>query len=380
MQIHKNNENIQTTKRTEVKRVCCLNVSSQFLLNCLFLRQRFISFLCFYYFFVLAATLQELDESFHSSLSVEIHNFIGFLLEELNGRKSLNVNVHQFIGCGVDLGDNDALVLLILLAEFIPDRSKFFAVSAPGSVELHEHILLLVQGHRGEVLPDQILDAFVSPVLGKILRLPVRSEIAREEFLHELPHVVHLNGAVLRLVLDRVSHGHIVRQDDGTERRKVGLLQSEEIQHPLVVLHVCIDRHEQQSSFVLLGDLLGHVHPVLVALSGGGHEEKKMRLHHTGEDLLGGLRVELHDRGKRLELHESGDIRLRGDVRNARHCFSSINLLDDNNRVAFHLVLISNFIITGDSELVIIHFDGGVLESFSSSVCIVFEEPDNGDI
>merc|ERR1719186_340500 len=331
MQIHKNNKNIQPTKRTEIKRVCCLNVSSQFLLLGLFLCRRFVSFLSFYYFFVLAATLQELDESFHSSLSVEIHNFIGFLLEELNGRKSLNVNVHQFIGGGVDLGDNDALVLLILLAEFIPDRSEFFAVSAPGSVELHEHVLLLVQGHRGEVLPDQILDAFVSPVLGKILRLSVRSEIAREEFLHELPHVVHLNGAVLRLVLDRVSHGHVVRQDDGTERRKLGLLQSEEIQHPLVILDVRIDRHEQQSAFVLLGDLLGHVHPVLVALSGGRHEEKKMRLHHPGEDLLGGLRVELHDRGKRLELHESGDIRLRGDVRNARNSFSSIKLLDDND-------------------------------------------------
>merc|ERR1719186_1471636 len=331
MQIHKNNNNIQPTKRTEIKRVCCLNVSSQFLLLCLFLCRRFISFLSFNYFFVLAATLQELDESFHSSLSVEIHNFIGFLLEELNGRKSLNVNVHQFIGGGIDLGDNDALVLLILLAEFIPDRSKFLAVSAPGSVKLHEHVLLLVQGHRGEVLPDQILDAFVSPVLGKILRLPVRSEVAREELLHELPHVVHLNGAVLRLVLDRVSHGHVVRQDDGTERRKFGLLQSEEIQHSLIVLHVRIDRHEQQSSFVLLGDLLGHVHPVLVTLSGGGHEEKKMRLHHSGEDLLGGLRVELHDRGKRLELHESGDIRLRGDVRNARNSFSSINLLDDND-------------------------------------------------
>merc|ERR1719186_1172554 len=380
MQIHKNNKNIQPTKRTEIKRVCCLNVSSQFLILCLFLCRRFISFLAFNYFFVLAATLQELDESFHSSLSVEIHNFIGFLLEELNGRKSLNVNVHQFIGCGVDLGDNDALVLLILLAEFIPDRSKFFAVSAPGSVELHEHILLLVQGHRGEVLPDQILDAFVSPVLGKILRLPVRSEISCEEFLHELPHVVHLNGAVLRLVLDRVSHGHVIRQDDGAERRKLGLLQSEEIQHPLVILHVRIDRHEQQSSFVLLGDLLGHVHPVLVALSGGGHEEKKMRLYHTGEDLLGGLRVELHDRGKRLELHESGDIRLRGDVRNARNCFSSIKLLDDNDRVSFHLVLIANFIITGDSELVVVDFDGSVLESFSSIVSIVFEEPDNGDI
>merc|ERR1719186_650438 len=380
MQIHKNNENIQTTKRTEVKRVCCLNVSSQFLILCLFLCHRFISFLSFNYFFVLAATLQELDESFHSSLSVEIHNFIGFLLEELNGRKSLNVNVHQFIGCGVDLGDNDALVLLILLAEFIPDRSEFFAVSAPGSVELHEHILLLVQGHRGEVLPDQILDAFVSPVLGKILRLPVRSEIAREEFLHELPHVVHLNGAVLRLVLDCVGHGHVVRQDDGAERRKLGLLQSEEIQHSLIILHVRINRHERQSSFVLLGDLLGHVHTVLVILSGGGHEKKKMRLHHSGENLLGGLRVELHDWGKSLELHESGDIRLRGDVRNARNCFSSIKLLDDNDRVAFYFVLILNFIITSDGELIIVHLDRGVLESFSSSVSIIFEEPDNGDI
>merc|ERR1719186_1574061 len=380
MQIHKNNKNIQPTKRTEVKRVCCMNVSSQFLLLSLFLYRRFISFLCFNYFFVLASTLQELDESFHGSLPIEIHNFVSFLLEEFNGRKSLYFNVHQFIGCGVDLGDDYTLVLLVLLAEFLPDRSEFLAVSAPWGVELHENVLLLVHGHRGEVLPGQILDAFVSPVLGKILGLPVRSEVSREEFFHELPHVVHLNGAVLRLVLDRVSHGHVVRQDDGTERRKLGLFQSEEIQHPLVILHVRIDRHEQQSSFVLLGDLLGHVHPVLVTLSGGGHEKKKMRLYHSREDLLGGLRVELHDRGKRLELHESGDIRLGGDVRNARNSFSSIKLLDDNDRVAFHFVLISNFINTGDGELIVIHFDGGVLESFSSSVSIVFEEPYNGDI
>merc|ERR1719186_2194843 len=147
MQIHKNNKNIQPTKRTEVKRVCCMNVSSQFFLLSLFLYRRFISFLCFNYFFVLAATLQELDESFHGSLPFEIHNFVSFLLEEFNGRKALNFHVHQFIGGGVDLGDDDALVVLILLAEFLPDRSEFFAVSAPGSVELNENVLLLVHRH-----------------------------------------------------------------------------------------------------------------------------------------------------------------------------------------------------------------------------------------
>ena len=47
----------------------------------------------------------------------------------------MSLSVHQFIGGGVDLGDGDALVLVTTLAGFIPDRSKFLAVSSPGSVE-----------------------------------------------------------------------------------------------------------------------------------------------------------------------------------------------------------------------------------------------------
>lgn len=41
----------------------------------------------------------------------------------------------QLVGSGIDLGDDDAFVVLVLLAELIIDGRQLFAVSAPVSTK-----------------------------------------------------------------------------------------------------------------------------------------------------------------------------------------------------------------------------------------------------
>ena len=51
------------------------------------------------------------------------------------------------VGSGVHLGDDDVLVVGILLSELVPGGGELFAVSAPGGVELNEDVLGVVAGN-----------------------------------------------------------------------------------------------------------------------------------------------------------------------------------------------------------------------------------------
>ena len=53
------------------------------------------------------------------------------LLVELDGGETLDLGVLQLVGRRVDLGDQDALVVLVLFSQLVVDRSKLLAVTAP---------------------------------------------------------------------------------------------------------------------------------------------------------------------------------------------------------------------------------------------------------
>jgi len=67
------------------------------------------------------------------------------------------VNSFDFVGGGVDLRDDDVLVVLELLAQLVPNGRQFLAMTAPGGVKFDEYVLGVVLGHLVEVVPDQNL-------------------------------------------------------------------------------------------------------------------------------------------------------------------------------------------------------------------------------
>merc|ERR1712080_383593 len=65
--------------------------------------------------------LQELHESSFSSFTIKVYYIIGSSLDQLNSGESLNFNFLQFIGGAVRLGDDNTGVVLVFLAQFVPD-------------------------------------------------------------------------------------------------------------------------------------------------------------------------------------------------------------------------------------------------------------------
>jgi hypothetical protein len=55
--------------------------------------------------------------------------FVGLFLEENESWEALNFNALHLVGSPVELGDDNFLVVLELLAQFFPVRSQAFAVT-----------------------------------------------------------------------------------------------------------------------------------------------------------------------------------------------------------------------------------------------------------
>ena len=94
------------------------------------------------------------------TLSVVLCGLVVALLVELDGGEAPDARVRQLVGRGVDLGHDEvgaALLLGPLLGQLVPDGREGLAVAAPRRVELHQPVLLLVEGHRVEVLAREVL-------------------------------------------------------------------------------------------------------------------------------------------------------------------------------------------------------------------------------
>ena len=79
--------------------------------------------------------IQELAETLDSSVSVVVNDLICALLEEFDGGEALDLDLLQLVGSGVHLGNDNVLVIGILLSQLVPDGYKLLAVSAPDGKE-----------------------------------------------------------------------------------------------------------------------------------------------------------------------------------------------------------------------------------------------------
>ena len=80
---------------------------------------------------------QEFAESLDGSVSIIVNDFICALLEQFNGWEALDLDLFELVGGGVHLGDDDALMVLVFLSQFVPDWSKLLAMSTPWSIEFN---------------------------------------------------------------------------------------------------------------------------------------------------------------------------------------------------------------------------------------------------
>lgn len=118
--------------------------------------------------------------------------------EELDGGEALDL-IGNVVGGGVNLGDGHELGELRRgesLAKLLVLGSKSLAVTAPGSVELNENILLVVDDDLLVVLGDDGGDGAVV-LLGNGLRLDGRLNLASEEVLDEGANLLSVDLVVL---------------------------------------------------------------------------------------------------------------------------------------------------------------------------------------
>ena len=65
------------------------------------------------------------------SLAVVVNDCVVSLLKQFDGGEPLDLHVLQFIGSGVHLGNDDSLMIRVLLSKFVPNWSQLLAMSAP---------------------------------------------------------------------------------------------------------------------------------------------------------------------------------------------------------------------------------------------------------
>lgn len=63
----------------------------------------------------------------------------------------------QFVNCRIHFTHNNGIVILEFFSQLVIDRCQLFAVSTPGSIELNQYVLLLVEYNFIEVRGYQSL-------------------------------------------------------------------------------------------------------------------------------------------------------------------------------------------------------------------------------
>ena len=256
----------------------------------------------------------------------------------------MNLDILDLVEGGVHLGDDVFGSVGEVGRELIVDGHQLLAVAAPRRVELDEHALGLVVGNLFEVLADEHLDRLSVPVGGYVLGEEVGSDLLVEEVLHELLDDDGAELARLRLVL-----GHVLGERDETQRGRVLALQTEELEHALVLVLVAVDEHEDDLAAELgrrLLELAQHRVELARLLA---HEQQVVDLDVTAEDLLGSLLVELDDERKLVGVDELAQVLL--DERSVEDALALVELLEENDgAVAGDLELVEERLLGRDGE------------------------------
>lgn len=97
----------------------------------------------------------------------------------------MDVETLRLVGGGIHLSDHETLNVAELFSEFLPSLRHRLAVSAPGSVELNENLILCLKDFLSEILADNGLQG-PTVFLGDLLRFDVRLELPLLEVGDEL--------------------------------------------------------------------------------------------------------------------------------------------------------------------------------------------------
>jgi hypothetical protein len=154
---------------------------------------------------VVGVLLQESDNILQLATLLVLHR-VGLVvaLEEHQCGEPLDSQAGDInlVGGGVHLGDHNVLVVLELGTKLIPHRGELFAVAAPGGVELHEHILVVVQHQVSEGGAAQHHHIAGGVVGSDLLGLQGGLQGAVNEGLHEGGDGGSIHGTSERVLLD----------------------------------------------------------------------------------------------------------------------------------------------------------------------------------
>merc|ERR1711872_53555 len=169
--------------------------------------------------------------------------------------------------------DDDALMVLVFLSQFVPDWSKLLAMSTPWSIEFNKDILLFVHGNFVEVLSNENLDTLLVPVLRNLLGHQMLFQLAFEEVGHERLDIGGVECVILRLEL-----GHLLSKSDCSESWQFTVNNSKELQDSLVVFFVSVDSDKQHLALVLLGIFFQNSNLAFMVISSNRREEEEVGL------------------------------------------------------------------------------------------------------
>jgi len=80
-------------------------------------------------------------EWFEGSVTIEVNSFLVVFWIEDQSWISSNFNSFGLIGSGIELSNDNVVVVLVGSTEFFPDWSELLAMSAPWSIVFNENIL-----------------------------------------------------------------------------------------------------------------------------------------------------------------------------------------------------------------------------------------------
>ena len=209
-------------------------------------------------------------EAFSVTVAVVV-NGAGFLSTgvELESGVSTDVNSFNFVGSGVHLGNNEAGDVLEVSSELFPLGDKLLAVTAPGSVELNENIVVVVNNKGLEVFADSGLNCLVF-VSGDILTLEEGGEGPRLEVTDELGE--GLSGEGLKAATEGVLL-HVVGGVEDAEGGEVRLFNSDKFSKSLLDAVSDTRLNEKDFTLVSLGSLGKYSLEALVGISVRSEEE-----------------------------------------------------------------------------------------------------------
>jgi hypothetical protein len=315
-------------------------------------------------------SLQEGDETFFSSVTVEIDGgVLSSLGIELYGGETLDVKTVNFVGGGVHLGNNDSLGVLELAGEGRVDGGEGLAVTAPGSVVFNQNIIIRVEDDIFEVLADEDSNVIFVGVGGDISRLEERLKLVVNEIVVESLEVVD-GEFVFENVLKVVLAG-------GNESESGSLILGNTDVVSQSGAESVIESSDGEGDFTLqvFRSLSEDFFSLVTSFISSSDEEEGVET--FTENLLGSLLFEGKDGGESVVIDEvldfSGISRSRVDV------LAFIELLEDDDGIAFSFVLLSDgfFSRVGESKIIKV---GGSTEESLLEIRTFFTEEENNNL